>query len=179
VAAALALCAGLLQRRRAGAPRRLEWFWYGLALALVALAINKQLDLQSYGTEFGVRYAWANGWYGERRFVQTWFIRGVLLAGIVIAVALVLLFRRATPPHWLAILGVSGLLAFIAVRATSLHGVDRVLRDRVTSDLPLSVVLEGGGILVIALAALWAVGGSLAERGSLRLAGVAAATPRR
>ena len=159
-AAALAVAAGLLQHRRSGAPRRLEWFWYGLAVALVALAFNKQLDLQSYGTKFGARHAWQNGWYGERQFVQTWFIRGVFAGGCVVALALLLLFRRSSPQHWLAIVGVVAFLAFIAIRASSFHDVDILLRDRV-GDVPLNTVLESGGILVVALAALWAMLGSL------------------
>ena len=176
-AAAIAVGAGLLQHRRSEAPRRLEWFWYGLAVALLALAINKQLDLQSYGTEFGARRAVQGGWYGERQFVQTWFIRGVFGGGVVVALALLLLFRRASPQHWLAIAGVVATLAFIAIRASSFHDVDILLRDRV-GEVPLNTALEGGGILVIAIAALWAVLGSLATTRALRLAGLAAASRR-
>ena len=176
-AAAIAVGAGLLQHRRSEAPRRLEWFWYGLAVALLALAINKQLDLQSYGTEFGARRAVQGDWYGERQFVQTWFIRGVFGGGVVVALALLLLLRRSSPQHWLASAGVVALLAFIAIRASSFHDVDILLRDRV-GEIPLNTALEGGGILVIAIAALWAVLGSLATTRALRPAGLAAASRR-
>ena len=45
LAAALSLGAGLLTQRARRGPRRLSWFWFGCAAALIALAINKQLDL--------------------------------------------------------------------------------------------------------------------------------------
>ena len=178
VAATLSVGAGLLRHRRTPeAPRRLEWFWYGLALALVALAFNKQLDLQSYGTEFGARQAWQNGWYGDRRIVQVLFIRGVFAGGVAVALALLLLFRRSSPQHWLAIAGSVALLAFIAIRASSFHDVDILLRDHV-GGVSLNIALEGGGILVIALAALWALLGSLARKRSLRVASLVATSRR-
>lgn len=64
--------------------RRGRVFWAMVALLLAALAVNKQLDLQSALTAAGRCLARAQGWYGERRLVQLGFIAvlgTVMLAG--------------------------------------------------------------------------------------------------
>jgi hypothetical protein len=165
VGAAVSIGAGLARRRGAtGGSLRLEWFWYGCAAALVALAINKQLDLHGYAESFVERQAWLDGWYYERQAVQQLFIRVVALGGAIIALLLFFYFRRGTPAHWVAIAGLIGLEAFIAIRAASLHDVDALLRRSVVTDLRLSHALEIGGALVVAGAALAAALVSLGLR---------------
>ena len=61
--------------RRAGANRRSSApGWLMLAIALVLLGINKQLDLQILLTEIGRSLAQHYGWYQQRRTIQTAFI---------------------------------------------------------------------------------------------------------
>jgi hypothetical protein len=156
LAAALSMAAGLVIRRRREESLRLEAFWYACAIALVALAVNKQLDLQTDLRRIGVHHAWEHGWYGERRVVQTWFIRGAIAGGALLTVALLIAFRRGTRQHWLAIAGLVGLITFVAIRAASFHDLDILLAHDLGADLTLSRTLELGSIVVIAAAAFWA-----------------------
>jgi hypothetical protein len=48
--------------------------WLMLAIALVLLGFNKQLDLQILLTEIGRSLAQHYGWYQQRRTIQTAFI---------------------------------------------------------------------------------------------------------
>src|SRR5690349_1833450 len=68
--------------------------WWLFALALVALGINKQLDLQTALTEIGRIMAREEGWYGKRRAVQAEFIGVVGLLGLVSSAFLVWVTRR-------------------------------------------------------------------------------------
>ena len=53
--------------------------WRAISILFIGLGINKQLDLQTAFTELGRMVAFDQGWYGERRTVQLWFIAGVAL----------------------------------------------------------------------------------------------------
>ena len=156
LAAAFSLIAGRALRRGPPGPLRIEWFWYASALVLLALAINKQLDLQTGFNRLGTRAVADLGWYGQRQVLQTWATRGVVVGGLFVVAALAVAYRRASIQHWLAIAGLAGLLGFIAIRAISLHDVDLFLFDRLGADLTASRALELGGALVIAAAAVWA-----------------------
>ena len=62
--------------------------------------------------------------------------------------------RRASRDKLLAIMGLIFLLAFILVRASSFHRIDRFLGLRL-GGLKWNWILELGGILCVGLAALW------------------------
>ena len=156
LAAALSLGAGLLTQRARRGPRRLSWFWFGCAAALIALAINKQLDLHGDFERLVERNAREYGWYGERRIVQAWFVRAAVAGGIVLAAVVLFMYRRGSPQHWLAIAGIGGLAAFVAIRAASFHDVDAVLGMQLGARLSVSRALELGGALLIGATALWA-----------------------
>ena len=55
--------------------------WNALAVGLLLLGINKQLDLQTALTELGKILAARQGWYEHRQRVQIDFIIGVVLVG--------------------------------------------------------------------------------------------------
>lgn len=59
--------------------RRERWFWIFAGLFMLAMAVNKQLDLQSAVTAVGRCVAQLQGWYSERRSARQKFIF-VLLA---------------------------------------------------------------------------------------------------
>src|SRR5678816_1896366 len=95
--------------------------WWALALALLALGINKQLDLQTALTEIGRILAAKNGWYERRHDVQLEFIYGVVGVASVTAVAMVYLVRKAHPATILALVGSAFLVTFVVMRAASFH----------------------------------------------------------
>lgn len=129
-------------------------FWAILALGLAALAINKQLDLQSALTAAGRCISQLQGWYADRRGFQTLFILGVLGTCSVLMIVLFWRMRRRLAANWLALLGVSLLIVFVAIRAVGFHHFDEIIEATV-DDLPLNWILELGGIVLIALNALW------------------------
>jgi hypothetical protein len=135
-------------------------FWLFLAVVLIILGINKQLDLQSWFTEFGRQVAIENGWYRQRREVQFQFIMALGLMAIAVFIGLGRLWyvnRQRRPSSrlalGLAVLGLGFLVCFILVRAASFHHVDHLLRWQL-GGLTMNGFLELLGIGLIATGAI-------------------------
>ena len=135
-------------------------FWLFLAVVLTILGINKQLDLQSWFTEFGRQVALENGWYRQRREVQSQFIMALGLMAIAVFIGLGRLWyvnRKRRPSSGLAlglaVLGLSFLACFIVIRAASFHHVDHFLRWQLWG-LTMNDFLELLGIGLIAIGAI-------------------------
>ena len=137
--------------RRSGVPVD---FWVALTLLMLALGLNKQLDLQSWFGQTGRDLALEQGWYEQRRVVQAVFI-ALLAAG---AVAVVVWARRQWHTLWheyrAAFVGVCMLLFFIVVRAASFHHIDMILRSDLGAT-SLHRALEIVGVLVVAAGCAW------------------------
>ena len=133
-------------------------FWLGLSSLLFALAINKQLDLQSALTEAGRCLAKAQGWYEERQAVQLTFIFWVIGISLVAALLSGWVLRRDLGKIWLALVGLSFLLAFISVRAAGFHHFDQFIGMEFSS-IRMNWVLELGGIAAIFVNGLWLIVG--------------------
>lgn len=149
--------AAWLAWRNVGAARRTSVpasFWIALAALMLALGLNKQLDLQSWFGQTGRDLALAQGWYAQRRLVQAVFI-ALLCAG---AVAVVIGARRHWAVLWheyrAAFVGVAVLLTFIVIRAASFHHIDLILRSDLGAT-PLHRVLEIVGVLIVAAGSAW------------------------
>jgi hypothetical protein len=125
-----------------------------MSLILLFLGINKQLDLQSALTEIGRRLAHEQGWYDRRREVQALFVLLVTGIGCASLVGLGWVAYRASRDRLLAVMGLTFLLAFILVRASSFHQIDRFLGLRL-GGFKWNWILELGGISCVGLAALW------------------------
>ena len=128
--------------------------WRAMFLLLVLLGINKQLDLQSAITELGRVLASEEGWYDERRTVQLWFVLGVAAVCLALAIMLLGLARNAPLATWIALLGMTVLLAFVLIRAASFHHIDRFIGDRILG-LKWNWILEMGGISIVLLSSEW------------------------
>jgi hypothetical protein len=133
---------------RSGVPAS---FWLVLTVALLALGLNKQLDLQSWFGQTGRDLAKAQGWYESRRAVQAVFI--VLLG--VGAVALLVWARRQWAGLWSEYRWVFGgltlLLVFIVIRAASFHHIDEFIGIDV-GVTTFGRALELAGVVVIGAA---------------------------
>lgn len=128
--------------------RNEHWFWRMLFVGLVLLGINKQLDLQSAFTEIGRILADKQGWYEDRRQVQMAFIAGITIMGLTLfAATLHLTWGAPASTHW-ALLGGTGLVVFVVIRAASFHHVDEMLGYRL-SGLQINWLLEMGALMVI------------------------------
>ena len=132
------------------ANERTVWRW--MLAGMIALGINKQLDLQSGLTELARVLAHEQGWYANRRQYQEAFVVASPMLGLTAMAALVLLIWRAPAPTLCACAGAVGLLIFIAIRAASFHRVDEMLGLRL-SGLSMNWLLEIGSLLVIGCSA--------------------------
>ena len=148
--AAVSVGPSLAAAPRTGTERRV---WLALAIVLLLLGINKQIDLQTLLTVLGRAEARQEGWYGDRRVVQREVIVAVLLAASAVGITLALLGRQAGGWAVIAVMNTTALVAFVMVRAASLHGVDALLA-RGWGPVTVNRCLEIGSIALDMLAAL-------------------------
>jgi hypothetical protein len=136
------------QRNELGLPTQHTWTL--LSATLLALGINKQLDLQTLLTDIGRLVARQEGWYSQRRPVQALFIALLI---VVCALGIWWCWRRVrhSPIEIkFAIAGLVMLILYAVVRAVSFHHVDAMLGMR-WMDMRLSWLIELGGIACIAM----------------------------
>ena len=122
--------------------------WTGLACLLAALAINKQLDLQTWFTLTLKRLSIAQGWYEHRRFMQLLFIIFLGAGGLV---GLALLWRLVRN-HWreslLPLAGLTLLIVFVLARAASFHYMDQFLGWKLAG-IKMNWAMELGAISLV------------------------------
>ena len=139
--------------RVASSPAR-SLFWTGLAILLLLLGVNKQLDLQTALTEFGKSLALSQGWYEQRRYVQAGFIGALALAMAALLAMVLGRLRSATRAQQLGLVGMAMLALFVLVRAASFHHIDEFLGET-AAGLRWNWILEIGALLIIIAAAVW------------------------
>jgi hypothetical protein len=127
-------------------------FWLVLSGLLVALAINKQLDLQSLLTQIGRDVLKSRGLYNQRRPLQVGFIALVALVCTGAIGGFLWAARRVPRARWLAFVGTAFIFGFVVVRAASFHHVDVFLAARI-GGMKWNWVLELGGISAIGVSA--------------------------
>lgn len=139
----------------------LRIFWIGLCAGLLALAINKQLDLQTLGTAAGRCLAKMQGWYDGRRLVQREFILSLAGVGAVVFLGGLWLSRRRLARYGVLLAGLMGLAMFVLIRATSFHHMDSLINAQIAG-ARMNWVLELGSLGLVA------AGVEIARRGSAR-----------
>lgn len=139
--------------------------WRGLALFLLVLGVNKQLDLQSAFTELGRVLAHLQGWHEQRRLVQFGFIVAVGGMALIAAIVLLAWARRVQGATRLALIGAIWLVGFVVIRAASFHHIDELIHSRVLA-IKWNWILEISGIALIILAA-WKRGAAQRPRAPL------------
>ncbi|WP_131655679.1 hypothetical protein [Methylocucumis oryzae] len=112
---------------------------------MLALGINKQMDLQSLLTAVARYFAKEQGWYEQRRQFQLLFIKSVLASATLTIVFLIWYMRDALKNNALAICGICFLAAFIAIRASSFHHVDIFINTTVLN-VRFNWIMELSGI---------------------------------
>lgn len=153
---AAALAATSAARRMPGSEAgtgRERLFWWIAAAIMLALAVNKQLDLQSLLTMIARCHARLSGWYDVRRIVQEAFIYLIAAGGAVALGLMALLLRGILGRIGLALLGLGFVCLFVVVRAASFHQVD-VLLGSTAAGIKLNWLLELPGPILVALVAL-------------------------
>ena len=151
------LAAGAAARAVSGAEagdRRERLFWWITAVTLLALAANKQLDLQSLLTMIARCHAQLSGWYNDRRIVQEVFIILIAVAGVLSLALMALILRGILGRVWPALLGLGFVCVFVVVRAASFHHVDIFLGSAI-GGIKMNWLLELPGPTLVALVALY------------------------
>ena len=129
--------------------------WFGLAAVLLALGINKQLDLQTLVIHSGREIARSNGWYGMRREIQFCFVFGLAISAMILVGVLFWLTRGGWIAYWAVLVGVVILVSFVLIRAASFDHVDYLLsRWRTIGPFRMKYVVELAGVLIVGLGAL-------------------------
>jgi hypothetical protein len=136
----------------AGSARE-RLFWGITAATLLALAVNKQLDLQSLLTMIARCHSQLSGWYNDRRVVQEAFIVMIALSGVVSLALMALILRGILGRVWAALLGLGFVCVFVVVRAASFHHVDIFLGSSF-GGVRMNWLLELPGPTLVALVAL-------------------------
>ena len=130
-------------------------FWWTFAAGLACLGFNKQLDLQTALTGIGRALAKEQGWYERRRGVQLAFVAAVGVAALAGLVGSGWLIRRSWRRRLAPLVGGVLLAAFVLIRASSFHHVDRFLGLGLAGlRWNWNAILELGGILVIGASAI-------------------------
>lgn len=146
-----AVAAFLAARSARRRPERL--FWYVMALLLLVLGANKELDLQTFVTTIGRDIAKGEGWYNYRRLAQIVFI-GLLAVGAVVLISALFGWARRSPRSVkFAATGSVLLAAFILTRAASFHHIDEWVTVSIEG-LRSGWWLELAGIAVIGISGL-------------------------
>ena len=128
-------------------------FWGVLAVALLFLAVNKQLDLQSALTQIGRCLSQSQGWYDNRRPVQFAVIGAILVMLGIGVVVTIRSLQHAMRPNALAITGLILLAGFVMIRAVGFHFVDLLIGQRMFG-ISANFVMENTGLILISLNAL-------------------------
>lgn len=139
---ALAAAAAMIVLRRAPFDpvhrRQAQVLWGMIALLMTALALNKQLDLQSLMTALGRCLAQEQGWYVNRRIVQRDFIFGLIALAALIGAAMFWMLRGMILQNLLPLLGLAALAGFVLIRAGHLLHIfvpDQIAADYLLHDL--------------------------------------------
>lgn len=137
--------------------QRPDWwpaYWWTSAILLVAMGGARVGSLEVLVEDFGREQARAGGWYESRRNLQglvVLVLGGVWLVGVLGAIWRVPPRRRRYLPH---AIGVSGLMAFAAVRVVSFHYVDALLYRRGIGGVRFVSIIELGVLAATALAGM-------------------------
>jgi hypothetical protein len=134
---------------RPPAPARRAALWLFLFAVVLALGINKQLDVQTLFTEIGRSLARSGGWYEERRLVQGAFVVGMACFGALGIVTLWWLTRGQLRDFRVTLAGLAFILCFVVIRAASFHNFDELIGSELLG-IRVNWALELGGIGIMA-----------------------------
>lgn len=115
--------------------RQTQALWGLIALLMAALAVNKQLDLQSLLTALGRCLAQEQGWYENRRIVQRDFIFGLIVLAALTGMGMFWMLRGTVRQNLLALSGLAALTGFVLIRAG--HFLHIFVPDQGSADILL------------------------------------------
>lgn len=141
----------VLSQERLSRPERV--FWLSIALMLLFLGINKELDFQVLLREVGRRAAESDGWYQYRRLVQAVFAAILTAAITLYALFMIYLIRKSASRYLPALLGLLILCGYVILETTSLSHVGLNLAESERWGVRLTDLIEMAGIALIFVSA--------------------------
>ena len=131
----------------------LRFFWLFLSILMLFLAINKQLDLQSFATAVARCVAKMQGWYDQRQGFQFKVILALGSVALAVGGFFFWKLRHDLSRNLLALLGLTVVFGFVLIRAVGFHGFDAIINTRI-SYVKINWILELSGLILISLNAL-------------------------
>ncbi|MBY0582483.1 MAG: hypothetical protein K2P68_06125 [Sphingomonas sp.] len=125
-----------------------QYFWSIISIFMLALCINKQLDLQSLLTAVAREIARRGNWYQDRRIFQREFIELVIILSVSVIGLLIFLNRKAKIAVLGTITGTLFIAGFVVARAASFHHMDQALGISIFA-FKLNHILENFGIMIV------------------------------
>ena len=126
-------------------------FWWSLAVFMLLMGFNKQLDLQVLVLQVARQVSKEQGWFGERDAVRKCIILGFAFIGLILMVWLGWTCRRVWRRYILAVSGIALIVTFVLIRAS---GNRLVILGYCPGRFPMYDILEVGGIVCIVVSAL-------------------------
>lgn len=127
--------------------------WWGLAVSMLLLGINKQQNFTGILTRLGRQSAFQEDWYSGRSGLQMFLVIAFLVVGLVLLVFLIRYRHAISRLQWIAVVGVLFLFSFALIRAVSLHAIDAFLYANIAGIQP-NWLVELGGIALVAVPAI-------------------------
>jgi hypothetical protein len=150
VALAAACCARAgAMSRRGRLDQRLLW---GVAGTALLLALAESFGLGQRLAQAGRDAAHTEGWYNDRRPLQAATIVGTALAWAAVGAGVAYATRRASLVVRGVVLMTCALMAYVTVRAISLHQVDATLYHRIAGRLTVGTA---GEIALVTIMVIW------------------------
>ena len=122
--------------------------WKVFGLVLLFLAINKQLDLQTWFAQMLRHHALEHGWYENRRFYQSLFIIGIIVFVPLVFASYIESIRSRFKDFSITLFGLSLLLVFVLLRASAFHNMDSLISQEYYG-IRMNWVLELSGIGIV------------------------------
>lgn len=136
--------------------RHYRIFWWSLAVIMLIMGINKQLDLQCLFIAVIKKMAVNQRWYSQRQIIQVWFIAGMVIFGLILLTWLGWKFRRLWRQCGFALFGILLLITFIAIRVAPLNLIAE-FRNWQPALGVINFVLELAGIGLVGISALMGI----------------------
>lgn len=143
--------------------RAARMFWFLLCVLMLFLAVNKQLDLQSFATAGARCIAKLQGWYADRGSFQFKVVLGMGLAAMVISLIFLWALRRDLKRNLVALIGLAVVFGFVLIRAVGWHDFDAIINIRL-GVVRLNWVLELSGLFLISINAIFLLKSSRIDR---------------
>ncbi|NJM81640.1 MAG: hypothetical protein HC844_03365 [Tabrizicola sp.] len=132
--------------------RRDQTLWALIAALMIAVGLNKQLDLQSLANAVGHCLSQAQGWYEDRRVAQRDFILLLALLSCAGAALLIWMLKGRVRANLLPLAGLAALVGFVLVRG--MHLLHLFVTEEGLADVAVHSLTETLEILSPALITL-------------------------